>query len=79
MLEKGEPYFTPCNILCVSNIIAAATSWPIFRKDITWKKVRALRLRDWAAIVAGSIFRNVGGAYFEVSGLALTKYVRRVG
>lgn len=79
MLQKGEPYFTTCNILCVSNLIAAVTSWPMFWQDLKWKKVRALRARDWAAILVASLARNVGGAYLEVAGLSMTKCVRVLG
>lgn len=73
LLKRGEPYFTECNILCVSNVIAAVTSWPMFRRDLTWRNLRALRRRDWAAIFVASIAKNVAGSYLEIAGLKLTK------
>lgn len=72
MLRRGPPFVT-CNILCASNLIAAATSWPFFMKDLRWGKIRALRWRDWLAIFIASVLRNVAGAYFEVEGLSLTR------
>lgn len=73
MLDMGPPYFTTCNILCVSNIFAAITTGPLFHKDLRWTKLRGLRWKDWLAIFGASMFRNVAGSYFEVEGLLRTR------
>lgn len=64
---------TTCNVLCAAQMIGIATFGPLFYKDLTWAKLRALRPRDWAAIVTASLMRNVLGAYFDVEGMRLTR------
>jgi hypothetical protein len=67
---------TTCNILCAAQMIGIVTFGPLFYKDLTWTKIRALRWRDWAAIVVASMARNVVGAYFDVEGMRETRWVR---
>lgn len=66
---------TTCNVLCSAQIVGIVTFGPLFYKDLTWTKIRALRWRDWLAVVVASMARNVVGAYFDVEGMRQTRYV----
>lgn len=54
-------------------MIGIATFGLLFYKDLTLSNIRALRPRDWAAIVNASLMRNVLGAYFDVEAMRLTR------
>ena len=71
----GVTKSTTCNVLCSAQTVGIVSFIPLFYKDLAWAKVRALRRRDWAAIVTASLSRNVVGAYFDVEGMRLTRWV----
>lgn len=63
---------TTCNVLCAAQMVGIVSFGPIFFEDLAWVNVRALRWRDWAAIVGASLSRNVVGAFFDVEGMRMT-------
>jgi hypothetical protein len=78
LLDKGPPYFTACNILCASNLVALGGFPVLFRQDLTRARVAAVTRKQWVGMLVSSVLANVIGALLNVEGLAKTRSVALV-
>lgn len=78
LLDKGPPYFTSCNILCASNLVALGGFPLLFRQDLTRRRVGSVTRKQWVGMLLSSVLANVIGALLNVEGLAKTRSVALV-
>lgn len=78
LLDKGPPYFTSCNILCASNLVAVGGFPLLFRQDLTRRRIAGMNRKQWFGMFLSSVLANVIGALLNVEGLAKTRSVALV-
>ncbi|GMH66779.1 hypothetical protein TL16_g04505 [Triparma laevis f. inornata] len=68
-------YFNACNVLCGSNLIGLFTLPLLFKKDLTFIKVKAIKKRQWAIMFFGTSLYSVLGPMLYLMGLQTSSVI----
>lgn len=69
LVEQDPETFNACNTLCGSNIFGVVTLTPLFARDLTLQKLKAITRVQWAALVAGTLCISVFGPLLQLQAL----------
>ncbi|GMI40933.1 hypothetical protein TrCOL_g5628 [Triparma columacea] len=68
-------HFNACNVLCGSNLIGLLTLPLIFKKDLTFAKVKQVKKRHWGIMFLATSLYSVLGPMFYLIGLQTSSVI----